>query len=939
MNNIKKTINYKKTINLPKTNFPMKANLTKKEPKITKKWEKEHLYKIIYQKNKNKNSFIIHDGPPYANGNIHLGHIYNKIIKDIILKFKNMMNIKTKYKPGWDCHGLPIEIEIHKKIKKSNQNINQNNPIYFKKKCFNYVNKQIKTQKNDFMKLGLIINWNKYYKTMDFKNIANTIRTFKKIIELNYVERKKKPTNWCINCKSSLAEAEIIYEKKQTLSLYITFKLCNKKNFIKKIKIKNTHKKINLIIWTTTIWSIPGNCALTIHPNFKYSILETKENIYIISKKKYKKLFNLANIKYKKIKTISGKKLINLFAYHPISKIKTPIIIDININKKTGTGIVHIASKHGEKDYIIAKKHNLKGLNVINKKGKYINYKFIKNIKNKKIKEAEKLIFQKIKQKNSLFFQKRISHKYPFCWRHKTPIILRSTPQWFININKNELRKKMLNTIKTVEWFPKKGYQKIKKMITDRPNWCISRQRLWGTPMTLIINKKNKKIHPEMNYLMDKISNKIEKYGPNYWIKLKLKKILKNNHKKYEKVLDTLDVWFDSGSTCFTIMNKKFINQNKYIDLYLEGIDQYRGWFMSSLIIHTAINNCAPYKKVLAHGFVVDGKGKKISKSLKNFINPNILINKLGADIIRLWASSSNYAKNIHISNEIILRTVESYRKIRNTIKFLASNIDEFNPVKNKIKKNHMILIDKWIIHITKKYQTKIIYLYNNFEFHKVTKKIIHFCTNKLSNLYLDIIKDRKYTIKKYSIPYYSAQTTMWMLIETITKWIAPILPFTTEEIWNYIPRKKNKYIYTETLFNQLFYIEKNEKININTWKKLLFIKNIINKKIENKRQKKIINSSLESKIVLYVNEKLFNKIKYIKKELKFFFIVSKLVLKKQKNNKNSSYKIKFYKMKGVKCLRCWHIVKKIKDNNKFQNICKRCITNINGVGEKRIFA
>ncbi len=936
MKNNKKHKNYKKTINLPKINFPMKANLILKEPKIIKKWEKEKFIENIKKNKIDKNSFIIHDGPPYANGNIHFGHIYNKIMKDIILKYKNIMNKKTICKPGWDCHGLPIEIEIQKKIKTIKYD-KKNIYIYkFKKNCFNYAQKQIKKQKKNFKRLGLLINLEKHYKTMDFKNIANTIRTLKKFIELNYLERKTKPINWCIKCKSSLAEAEIIYKKKISLSSYITFKLHNKRFFLKKINIKNLKKNIELIIWTTTTWSIPGNCALTVNPKIKYSIIETKKKIYILSKKKYKNIFNKIKIKYKKIKSILGKNLTNLFTYHPISKIKTPILKNKYIKENSGTGIVHIAPQHGEEDYKIAKKYNLIGKNVINKKGKYIYYKFIKNIKNKKLKKAEKYILNFLIKNRKIILKEKIKHNYPFCWRHKKPIILRSTPQWFINIDKNKLRNKMLKSIKKVEWFPKKGYKKMKKMIIERPNWCISRQRIWGTPITLIINKKTKKLHPEMNYLMEKIANKIEKIGPNYWTNLKLSKFLKNKHKKYEKVLDVLDIWFDSGSTCFSVMNKEFTKQNKYIDLYLEGSDQYRGWFMSSLIIHTAINNCAPYKQVLSHGFVVDNHGKKMSKSLKNFINPNTIINKFGVDIIRLWVASSNYAKNIHISNEIISRTIESYRKIRNTIKFLISNLDEFNPKYNSITQDKMILIDKWIIHEAKKYQKKIIYLYNNFEIHKVTKTIMNFCINKLSNTYLDIIKDRKYTIKKYSLPYYSAQTTIWMLTETITKWIAPILSFTTEEIWKYIPRKKNKYIYTETLFNKLFYIKQYEKINIQTWKTLFLIKKNINTKIEEQRTKKLLNSSLESKIILKTNKTLFNKIKYIKKELKFFFLVSELKLKK--NKKNYLYKIYILKMKGTKCKRCWHITKK-NNFNKNNNICNRCIKNTLGDGEKRIFA
>ncbi len=925
---MKKKNNYQNTLNLPKINFPMRANLTINEPLIIKKWNKENLYKIIRKNNKNKKKFIIHDGPPYANGNIHLGHAYNKILKDIILKYKNFMNLDTPYIPGWDCHGLPIELKIKKK-----KNIKKNKLENFKKKCHKYVMTQIKNQKKSFIRLGISGDWKNYYKTMDFKVIANTIRTFRKIIKLKLIERKKKPVNWCINCKSSLSEAEIEYKNKTSNSIYISFEIYKKKKFIYKNKLeyeKYRNHKIEIIVWTTTPWTIPANCALSINPKLTYFLIETLNKIFIISKNRINIFKNKINI----INKIKWKQIKNTIFLHPISNKKTPIIIDKNIKKNTGTGIVHIASKHGEEDYILSKKNNIKGINVINKNGRYINYKYIKNINNCTIEQAEKLILNTLKKKNKLIYQDKIIHKYPFCWRHKKPIILRTTSQWFININKNNFKKKLLNSIKKVQWIPSWGYKKIQKMIINRPNWCISRQRKWGTPITLFINKNNKTTHPKTLNFLKILSNKIEKYGPNYWVNLNKKKFLGKEYKKYKKTYDVLDIWFDSGATCFTILNSKF-KKKKYINLYLEGSDQYRGWFMSSLIINTAINNTAPYKKVLSHGFVVDNKGKKMSKSLNNYIDPHQIINQFGADILRLWVASTKYSKEIHISNEIILRVVESYRKIRNTIKFLVSNLDNFNPEINQIKKKNMLLLDKWIIHKTKETQKKIIHLYKKFKFYKVTKKIIKFCTFYLSSLYLDIIKDRKYTIKKTTTPYNSVQTTIWMLLESIIKWITPILPFTSEEVWKYIPRNKPKYIYLETWFNKLFYIKNINNINI--FKKLIIIKNKMNKIIENQKQKKIINSSLETEITLYLEKKFLKKIKKIKSELKFFFITSKVNLKKiKKKNKKNFFKIICNKHNGIKCKRCWHYVNKIEQNTKYPNICKRCLININGNGENR---
>ncbi len=933
----KKYIDYKSTINLPKNNFPMKANLNIKEINILKKWKKNNLYLNIKKKN-NKKNFIIHDGPPYANGNIHLGHAYNKILKDIIIKYKNFMNFNINYIPGWDCHGLPIELEILKKKKNKSKNKYYNN---FKKSCFKYVNLQIEKQKNNFIRLGILADWKNYYKTMNFKTISNTIKVLRKLIKLNFIERKKKPINWCTQCKSSLAEAEIEYKNKISKSIYFIFKIFNKIKFFKKINInykKYKNHNLKLIVWTTTPWTIPGNCGIIIHPKYKYSLIKKKKNIYIILKNKIKEIIKKTNINYKKIYSIKGKLFKQILAIHPISNNKTPIILNNNIDKNCGTGIVHIASEHGEEDYKICKENNLKGINLINKHGKYIKYKYIKNIKNNNILNAEKIIINVLKKKNKIILEENILHKYPHCWRHKKPILIKSTSQLFININKNNLRKKLLTSIKKVKWIPKWGYKKIKKMIINRPDWCISRQRIWGTPIPIFINKKTKKIHPKTIFLMKKIIKKIKKIGPEYWNNINKKKILGKEHKKYKKIKDVLDVWFDSGATCFTIINPKF-KKNIISDIYIEGSDQFRGWFMSSLIINTAINNCAPYKKIISHGFIIDKNGKKMSKSLKNYMNPNKIIKKFGSDILRLWTSSTKFYNDINISNEIILRTIELYRKIRNTIKFLISNLDNYDFIKKNIKKKNILLLDKWIIHKTKKTQKKIIYLYKKFKFYKIIKKIINFCTIYLSSIYLNIIKDRKYTIKKNTIPYNSLQITIWMILESITKWISPILSFTSEEIFKYLPnRKKNSSIYKETWFNKLFYLHKNNKINENIWKKLINIKNNFNKILEKKKVNKKIKSSLEIKLILYIKKKFYNKIKKIKSELKFFFITSELkikILNKKKKYKN--FKIKCKKIKGIKCKRCWHYVKNIYKIKEY-NICKRCKKNLFGNGEKRKF-
>ncbi len=929
-----KIINYKNTINLPKSNFPMKANLPIKEKKILKIWKKNNLYELI-KKYKNKNKiFIIHDGPPYANGKIHLGHALNKIIKDIILKYKLLMNYNIKYIPGWDCHGLPIELKIQKN---NNKKLNCNTNIKkFKKKCYLYVKKQINIQKKEFIRLGILADWKNYYKTMDYNIISNTIKILSKFLKLNLLIRKKKPINWCTICKSSISESEIKYKKKKSKTIYFTFNLYNINKFLLNLNIKNykIYKKIKLITWTTTPWTIPANCAISVNSKYTYSLIKINKNIIIIIKKKLKYFCKKINIRIKKIIEIKGKILTKYYVYHPISKKKVPILKNKYINSIIGTGIVHLSSSHGEEDYNICEKYNIKSKNIINKYGKFIKYKYIKNLENCSIKKGQKLIIKYLKKHNKILYEKKIIHKLPFCTRHNKCIIIRSNNQWFIKLNKNNIKNKLLNTIKKIKWIPIWGYKKIKKMIIDRPDWCISRQRYWGVPIPIFINKKTKKIHPKTYKLMKHIYKKIKKYGPDYWLNINLKNFLKKEYKIYKKSNDVLDVWFDSGSTIFGL--RKNIKNNK-IDIIIEGIDQYRGWFMSSLIINTIINKNFIYKKILSHGFVLDKHGNKMSKSKKNYIDIKELINKYGADIIRLLISSNKFFKDINISNENILRTTELYRKIRNTFKFLISNLNEFNIKNNFIKPKKMILIDQWIINKAIKYQIKIINLYNKFKFYKIIKIIIHFFNYYLSSIYFDIIKDRKYIIKKNTLPVYSAQTTFFILLETLNKWIAPILTFTSEEIFKYIPRKKSKSIYIETFYNKFLYKYKNNNniLKNKIWKKLIIIKKKFNKIIEKIKSNKKINSSLETYTLIYLNIKFFNKIKIFKNELKYFFITSKLKIKIYKNKNKFNFKIKCKKFNGIKCLRCWHYKKKLINNLK---ICKRCFINLYKKGENRKF-
>ncbi|QJC28481.1 isoleucine--tRNA ligase [Enterobacteriaceae endosymbiont of Plateumaris consimilis] len=918
-------------LNLPNTKFPMKANLAINELITLKKWENDNLYQKILDSKKEKKFFILHDGPPYANGNIHLGHAFNKILKDIIIKSKNMNGYSTPFIPGWDCHGLPIEQKVEQNLNILNKKISQSK---LRLECRKYALKQIKKQKKDFIRLGVLADWENPYLTMDFKTEANIIRTFSKILQNNHIYKGEKPVHWCTSCCSSLAEAEVDYVNKKSLSLYVKFKIINI-DFLKSFyNIKNDFN-ISLLIWTTTPWTIPANKAVAIHPNIKYQLIKINNEIIIIAKKLVKKIMQKSKIlEWNILGEIKGSFFKNIFLYHPMNNNSTPLIITNYISENSGTGIVHIAPNYGLDDYNICIKNNIKGINIINKKGFFMkgihpNLDYI-NIFN-----SDKIIQLILIKKKSLFLSENYLHSYPYCWRHKIPVIFKATPQWFIGMDKNKLRDLTLKTMKKVVWMPNWGFNRMHTMLINRPDWCISRQRFWGVPIPLFIHKKTQKIHHDSINLIESIAKIIEKKGIQSWWDLDITNFLGTDAINYEKVLDVLDVWFDSGSTYYSVIsNIKYLNKEK-IDVYLEGSDQYRGWFISSLIISTSIENKAPYKTVISHGFTVDNQGKKMSKSLGNIIHPQKIINLLGSDILRLWVSLTDYSNDICISENILNKTTEIYRRIRNTARFLLSNLDEFIPEKNMLQETNMLILDRWIINKTKLTQNYIINNYNNYNIQNVIKKIVKFCSIDMGSFYLEIIKDRLYTFKKNSIARLSSQTALYLIIESLVRWITPILSFTADEIWNYIPGKRSKYVFTEEWYSGLFELSSYEKMNNNYWENLFKVKIEINKIIENAREKNIIGSSLEANIILYLNTNIYNKLLLLGNELKFFLLVSSVTIIEYKNNCNNKLisKFKITKVIGKKCLRCWYYYIKLTNN-----ICNRCIQNVEGTGEIRFF-
>ncbi|CAL4319302.1 isoleucine--tRNA ligase [Buchnera aphidicola] len=932
---------YKNTLNLPKTNFPMRGDLPNKEPKILEKWNQNKIYQIIRNKKKGKKIFLLHDGPPYANGKIHIGHAINKVLKDIIIKSKTLSGFDAPYIPFWDCHGLPIEHKIESKFGKPGEKITKKK---FREICKIYATKQVKQQKNDFIRLGIFGEWEKSKLTMDPHLEANVINILGQIIQNKYLYQGFKPVHWCLSCKSALAEAEVEYYDKQSTAITVMFPIENinrlKEIFLTSIEIKNIH----IIIWTTTVWTIPANRAIAVHPEYKYQLIQFKENILIIAKSLVKSLMSQINVNsWKILGTTIGKNLENTTCIHPFLKIKIPIILSKHVTLELGTGVVHIAPDYGNDDYDISLKYKIPMTNIIDDEGKYIDNIHPK-INKKNILNINQTIIELLNKKNKLLHQTKINHSYPHCWRHKTPIIIKATKQWFINIENSSLKKKSINAIRDVKWIPQWGYNHMKNMVIKRPDWCISRQRTWGVPITILIHKKNGILHPEMNQIIKKIEKKIKKYGSEIWWKLDIKNLIPENHEEYEKSTDILDVWFESGCTQ-NVKEYQDLNEKNH-HMYVEGSDQYRGWFMSSLIISQAIHIPAPYQTVLTHGFAIDKKGQKMSKSLGNIITPNEIIKSFGADILRFWIASNNYTNDIYVNQKTLQQISNQYRKIRNTHRFLLANINDFDPKKNIIKYQDMIILDKWIIGQTYIIQEKIIKLYNNYKFYEIIQKIIKFCSIELGSFYLDIIKDRQYTFQKNSRARRSCQTAMYHIIQSMVKWILPILPFTADEVWNYIPKNNKKYIFIEEWYNLLTPFSKKEIINNKNWSTLILLRAEVNKIIEEKRKKKIIGNSLELTVILYIKEELLNVINLLKNELKFILLVSSTKIKNykssplniQKNQTIKGLKIDVQKYIGIKCPRCWHYFNFTNLQNQDKNLCNRCDQNLYKKEEERNF-
>lgn len=929
---------YKATLNLPQTEFPMKANLTQKEPFTLRYWEGEEIYSKIQEKNKNSIPYILHDGPPYANGHIHIGHALNKILKDIIVKYKSMRGFYSPYVPGWDCHGLPIELQVDRNLgdRKSTIDI-----LEKRKLCKEYAAEFVTIQRDEFIRLGVFGDWQTPYLTMSNSYEATIVREFSKFVESGSVYKGKKPVHWCPSCVTALAEAEVEYGNKESPSIFVKFAL-DEEN-IQKYLPALSGRKVFAIIWTTTPWTLPANLALAFHPDFSYVAVEQNNEIYIIAEGRREALREKIGLEGTVLLQLSGKEMEGMHALHPFIPRKSVAVLGDFVSLEEGTGIVHIAPGHGEDDYETGLRY---GLDIYAPVDRYGNFRFseseqIHGIQGKFVFKANANIVEILKKQNALIKEERVTHSYPHCWRCKKPVIFRATEQWFISMGKNSLREKALSEIESVTWIPKWGKERIHGMITNRPDWCISRQRAWGVPIT-ILRCENCEDFVTDPSVFAQIISLVEEHGADAWFIKRPEEFLplgyackKCGHTSFSKEMDILDVWFDSGVSHAAVM--EIDNRLSWpADMYLEGSDQHRGWFQSSLLASVGTRGKAPYRTVLTHGFTVDGQGKKMSKSLGNVVAPQEVIKSNGAEILRLWVSAEDYRDDIRISKEILDRLTEAYRKIRNTCRFLLGNIHDFDGNDYSI---HLLEIDRWAMSRLQSFIGRVISAYETFDFHEVFHSIYNFCIVDMSSFYLDVLKDRLYTFRTDSPERRAAQWVLSRILSAMTRLMAPILSFTAEEVWNSM-RTGHEFIelghreIEESVFlasfpvpDEAYLDQKLEK----KWDDLFVLRNEVNKALEIKRTERFLGNSLEAKVILQLPAKYKDLLTGDRDFLPTFFIVSAVVFTDQsiedsyRSSEIEGLEIKIERASGLKCQRCWNWSATVGTFTDKPDICERC--------------
>ncbi|RUO41564.1 isoleucine--tRNA ligase [Pseudidiomarina aestuarii] len=950
---------YKHTLNLPETEFPMRGNLAQREPQMLEQWYADDVYGQIRQAKAGKPVFILHDGPPYANGQIHIGHAVNKILKDMIVKAKTLSDFDAPYVPGWDCHGLPIELQVEKKHGKPGKKLTV---AEFRQHCRDYAWTQVQQQRDEFKRLGVFGDWENPYLTMNPQQEADSIRALGKIIDNGHLQQGFKPVHWCTDCGSALAEAEVEYQDKRSPAIDVGFPVVDEADAVARFSHPEGHPgegTVSVVIWTTTPWTIPANRAIALHPALEYALVQVEAT----AEQPAKRLIMATDLvssamarwnieQYHKLGFAKGADLELVAVQHPLlTDQQVPLILGEHVTTESGTGCVHTAPGHGVDDFIVGKRYDIEVYNPVGDDGVYKADTPL--FAGQHVMKANDNIVTALRDSGNLIHHEAYNHSYPHCWRHKTPIIFRATPQWFISMDKQGLRAQALAEIKKVRWVPAWGQSRIESMVDGRPDWCISRQRTWGNPIAIFVRRDNDELHPRTLELMEAVAQRVEKEGIQAWFDLDAEELLGDEAKEYRKVTDTLDVWFDSGVTHEAVLNKT-AGLSWPADLYLEGSDQHRGWFQSSLLTGVAMYQQAPYKQVLTHGFTVDGQGRKMSKSIGNVVAPQEVMNKLGGDILRLWVAATDYSGEMTVSDEILKRAADSYRRIRNTARFLLANINEFEPTRDAVAPADMVAIDRWIVARAVALQDEILTALDDYQFHTVVQKIMHFCSIELGSFYLDVIKDRQYTAKRDSVARHSCQTALYHIAEMLVRWLAPICSFTAQEIWTALPQtdaasnKRSAYVFTESWYTAAAQIEGMAvSAEENThWQQVLEVRDEVNRALEQARRDEKIGGSLQAEVTLSVTTKLAPALQMLGDELRFALLTSaaqvNVVDAAPAGAQATEVKglwLQVEKSEHAKCDRCWHHRADVGVNADHPTLCQRCVTNVEGAGEERQFA
>lgn len=943
---------YKHTLNLPETDFPMRGNLAQREPGMLKRWQDMDLYQRIREVRKGAEKFVLHDGPPYANGSIHIGHAVNKILKDIIVKSQTINGKDAPYIPGWDCHGLPIEHNVEKKIGKAGTKVPYPE---FRQACRDYAAKQVEGQKQDFIRLGVLGDWDKPYLTMDFKFEADIVRALGKIIKNGHLHKGFKPVYWSVVGGSALAEAEVEYQDKQSTAIDVRYDVVDRDAVFSSFGMAPSDENLAVVIWTTTPWTLPSSQAVSLNAELEYSLVRVThdsgtELVILASALVEDAMQRYGFESYEVLAHTAGQALEGQKLLHPFYRDRElPVLLGDHVTTDAGTGAVHTAPDHGVDDFNVGKKYGLGTLNYVDDSGVYRD--IVPLFAGEHVYKVDEKVLAELESQGKLVLKKVFTHSYPHCWRTKTPLIFRATPQWFVSMNQNGLKDAALEAVKGVKWIPGWGQNRIEAMLEQSPDWCISRQRTWGVPIALFVHKETQELHPDTQNLVEAVAKLIEQKGMDAWFDLDAAELLGDEAGLYDKVTDTLDVWFDSGVTHAAVLEQREELGVYPADLYLEGSDQHRGWFQSSLKTGIAIKGQAPYKQVLTHGFTVDGDGRKMSKSVGNVVAPQEVMNKLGADILRLWVAATDYSGEMTVSDEILKRTADAYRRIRNTARFLLSNIAGFEPKEHLVAPEDMLALDRWMVDEAARLQTVIRECYDEYNFLEVYQKVVQFCVGELGGFYLDIIKDRQYTTQKDSLARRSCQTAMYHVLEAMTRWIAPVLSFTADEIWDCMPAPASgtraESIFLELWYTDLFTLDESEAKGRAYWETVMSVKTAVNKRIEEERNAGNVKGSLGTEVQLFCEGELFEVLNALGDELRFVLLsseakvlpVSDAASEGAQPSELDGLAVRVTPASNKKCDRCWHHREDVGQNPAHPDLCGRCIDNVEGEGESRLFA